>query len=282
METVIPPDKKSGHVIQKYRFKVLSQGVEESEESQEGGVRPYVFGELGDESETMRRERAREEDERPPEAEAPEEAAEEGEEEGGAAAEELLKRIDELSTELVKTQMLLEKREAEFAERLEATRAEGYDEGVEAGRSSCAEEVAREMEPLKARLAASIEALEESRQLFLKKVDSIEEELIETALDLAKQVVVKEIERDSKEVALRLARLLLTEVKEAAQVTLKVSPEDADYLRAHLGGESHLSIVADPAVAPGGVVVLSDIGNIDGEIMHRFERIKEAVFGTVK
>jgi flagellar assembly protein FliH len=71
-------------------------------------------------------------------------------------------------------------------------------------------------------------------------------------------------------------------VKEAAEVTLKVSPEDYDYLREHLAENREVEIVADPAVAPGGVVVLSDIGHIDGEIMHRFERIKEAVFGTVK
>jgi len=139
-----------------------------------------------------------------------------------------------------------------------------------------------EIEALRKRLTETIATLQESQQRFIKKVDTIEEELIETALDLAKQVIVKEIQSDSKEIALRLAKLLLTEVKEAATITLKVNPDDFDYIQANLETQSNLKIVADPAVGSGGVIVLSDIGNIDGEIMHRFERIKEAVFGTVK
>jgi len=116
----------------------------------------------------------------------------------------------------------------------------------------------------------------------MKKVDTIEEELIETALDLARQVVVKEIESSAQEVALRLARLLLAEVKEASKVKLKVNPDDYEYVKANLETTKNVKIVPDPAVGAGGVVILSDIGNIDGDIMHRFERIKEAVFGTVK
>ncbi|WP_457597074.1 flagellar assembly protein FliH [Hydrogenimonas sp.] len=282
METVIPPGKKEGHVIQKYQFKVLTQGIEEAPSCQEG-VQPYAFGELDSgsvEPDTPAPTPPEAGGESPPEEGSPE--PEPAETPAPGASEELLKRIDELSTELVKTQMLLEKREAEFAARLEESRSEGYEEGVTAGRSECREEVDRELQPLRERVAAAVEALQRSREQFLHKVDTIEEELIETALDLAKQVVVKEIERNSREVALRLAKLLLSEVKDAAEVTLKVSPEDYDYLVSRFADQPGLTIVSDAAVAPGGVVILSEIGQIDGQIMHRFERIKEAVFGTVQ
>lgn len=284
METVIPPHKKSGHVIQKYRFKVLTREMDGRDEASGGGVQPYAFKDLsqtGEEPSSRRPEEAMEEAP-PASAEASEEMAQMSEEEESASggSEELLRRIDELTTDLVKTQMALEKKEAECEERAETSRREGFDEGMEAGRAACREESEKELAPIRERLAAAVEALEESRELFLKKVDTIEEELIETALDLAKQVVVKEVERNSKEVALRLAKLLLSEVKEAANVTLRVNPEDYDYLRERLGDSERVTIVSDPAVGPGGVIVVSDIGHIDGEIMHRFERIKEAVFGT--
>ena len=283
METVIPPEKLDGHVVQKYQFKVLSGTSQpQSEEERSGGVTPYTFAEL-EPSEADEAGLSRDAENEPAASETPdEEAPEEGREaaEPDPVMEEMLKKADELSSQLVKMQMQLEKQQQEFEERLAQMHESAFAEGLEEGKKQCSETLSKELEEQKARLAASIEALEESRRRFERKIDTIEEELIETALDLAKEVVVKEIRSDSKEVALRLARLLLTEVKEASKVTLKVNPDDFDYLKNRLEPSESLEIVPDPAVGPGGVVILSDVGNIDGEIMHRFERIKEAVFGT--
>ncbi len=265
METVIPPGKTSGHVIQKYHFKVLSEDAVKEEAAAPG-----------------------EEDLTKGDENASEEYAESAEqprtvESKDEVVEQMLKRADELSTNLVKMQMQMEKQQKEFESRIEEAKAAAFEEGKEAGRKACMEQMEAAAEEQRRRFAAAIEALEQSRQVFLKKVDTIEEELIETALDLARQVVAKEVQNDSKEVALRLARLLLAEVKDAAKITLKVNPNDYEFVKKDLEeGGGDVEIVADPAVAAGGVIILSDIGNIDGEIMHRFERIKEAVFGTVK
>ena len=284
METVIPPEKLDGHVVQKYQFKVLSgESKPQSEEANDGGVKPYIFGEL-EPFETEEPPFSQNMESEPEPVESPEaEKPAEGEEVASRpdpVMEEMLKKADELSSQLVKMQMELEKQQREFEERLAQMHESAFAEGLEEGKKQCSETLSKEMEEQKARLAASIEALEESRKRFERKIDTIEEELIETALDLAKEVVIKEVRSDSKEVALRLARLLLTEVKEASKVTLKVHPDDHDYLKSRLEPSESLEIVPDPAVGQGGVVILSDVGNIDGEIMHRFERIKEAVFGT--
>ncbi len=262
METVIPPNKTSGHVIQKYHFKVLSRGVAEEEpppfEEEPSAVEPEEKDETAERSETG---------------------------EGNVkdeAMEQMLKKADELSTSLVKMQMQLERQQEEFDRRIEEAKASAFEAGKEAGEKSCRELLEGSVLEERERLAAAIEALQQSRRIFLEKIDTIEEELIETALDLAKQVVAKEVQNDSKEVASRLARLLLAEVKDAAKVTLKVNPDDYEFVKEQMASEDGLEIVADPAVGAGGVIILSDIGNIDGEIMHRFERIKEAVFGTVK
>ena len=276
MDTVIPPDKKSGHIIQKYHFKVLYHGASKEENetvSSSENIHPHSFPEL---EETQEDQEEKEREISSPE-ESPELLPEQDE-----VMEQMLKKADELSTNLVKMQMQLEKQQEEFEKRLETEKERVFEEGVEKGRELCSRELEHQIEELRSRLTATISALEESQKMFLNKVDTIEEELIETALDLARQVIAKEVQNDSKEVALRLARLLLTEVKEAAKIKLKVNPGDFDYLKEHLETTKNVKIVSDPAVGPGGIVILSDIGNIDGEIMHRFERIKEAVFGTVK
>ncbi|BBG66479.1 flagellar assembly protein FliH [Hydrogenimonas sp.] len=261
METVIPPNKTSGHVIQKYHFKVLAEGPK----NEDGHLHEEVLEEsTGEEEQTVSSDQPQ-----------PVERRDE-------VVEQMLKKADELSTNLVKMQMQLEKQQQEFEKRIEEEKAAAFEAGKEAGTKECMEQVESALEEQRRRLATAVEALEQSREMFLRKVDTIEEELIETALDLAKQVVAKEVQSDSKEVALRLARLLLAEVKDAAKITLKVNPDDYDYLKANLAESgSGVEITADPAVGAGGVIIQSDIGNIDGEIMHRFERIKEAVFGTV-
>ncbi|SFP40253.1 flagellar assembly protein FliH [Hydrogenimonas thermophila] len=267
METVIPPDRTTGHVIQKYHFKILTDNTKGEDDpnllNQEEEQILQVENEL-------------------PAPVVQQEAIVESSSAKDEMLEQMLKKADELSTNLVKMQMQLEKQQEEFEVRLKETREAAYEEGKLAGKEECESKLKAEVDELRERLAHTIASLDESRQLFLKKVDTIEEELIETALDLAKQVVVKEIDNNSKEVALRLAKLLLTEVKDASKVTLKVNPNDYTYVKESLEQGPKIEVTSDPAVGPGGVIVISDVGNIDGEIMHRFERIKEAVFGTLK
>jgi len=283
METVIPPEKVKRHIVQKYQFKVLvPDGVDEKAgeaQIENGKIQRYIFNELSGTE-------GRKKEEPPALSDTEEEVKEEEltvepEEDNSGLSEELLKRVESLSDELVKCQMALEKREKELESRLEEERKTAFEEGVAAGRNEGQKACEEQLASMQRQIEASVQALEESRRKFLDKVDTIEEELIETALDLAKQVIVKEVSRDSREIALRLARLLLDEIKEASSVTLKVNPQDYDYLCESLK-EEKIKIIPDSAISPGGVVVISDVGSIDGDIMHRFERIKEAVFGTGK
>jgi len=267
METVIPPNRTTGHVIQKYHFKVLTDNTKGEDDT-----------DLLNQTE----EQVLQTENELPTPVMEEEVVSESSSTKDEMVEQMLKKADELSTNLVKMQMQLEKQQEEFEVRLKEVREAAFEEGKLAGKEECEAKFKAEVDELRGRLAHTIASLDESRQLFLNKVDTIEEELIETALDLAKQVVVKEIDNNSKEVALRLAKLLLTEVKDASKVTLKVNPNDYTYVKESLENGPKVEVSADPAVGPGGVIVISDIGNIDGDIMHRFERIKEAVFGTLK
>jgi len=206
METVIQPNKINGHVIQKYHFKVLSS----SSLLEKDHLAPKHDNRV----------------EKPHEAPSPSVVQQKPDPIHNEMLEQMLKKTEELSAHLLRVQEQLEKQEEVFEKRLQEERQRAFQEGELAGRQASSEELNMQIEALRKRLTDTIGALQESQQLFMKKVDTIEEELIETALDLAKKVIVKEIQSDSQEIALRLAKLLLTEVKEAASITLKVNPDD--------------------------------------------------------
>lgn len=256
MRVVISPDKTQGHVIQKYHFKVIPT-VRHAEDTE------HEPGGEGEEEQALA---------------APQPAEEKPSSMKDEALEQMLKKADELSTNLVKMQMQMEKQQEEFEKRLAETKEAALEEGRTLGFQESEKERADEMDALRSRIANAVEALVQSQQKFDTKLATIEEELIETALDLAGEVIAAEVGVRSKETALRLSKLLMGELKEASRVTLKANPEDAAYLREQLGTEKKVQIIDDLAIGKGGIVLMSDIGNIDGEIMHRFERIKEAVF----
>jgi len=54
------------------------------------------------------------------------------------------------------------------------------------------------------------------------------------------------------------------------------APKNHAYISEHLGKLEHITVLADSAVNEGGVVVISDAGNIDAQISKRFERVKKA------
>ena len=59
-------------------------------------------------------------------------------------------------------------------------------------------------------------------------------------------------------------------------MTIKVNPKDHAAISEHFGKMQHLTVLADSAVSEGGVIVISDAGNIDAQISKRFERVKKA------
>jgi flagellar assembly protein FliH len=73
-----------------------------------------------------------------------------------------------------------------------------------------------------------------------------------------------------------LTKELLNDIKEATQIEIKVNPLDYDYVKDNLNLEK-VKITPDNAISIGGVVILSDAGNIEAEIHKRFENIKKHI-----
>ena len=88
-------------------------------------------------------------------------------------------------------------------------------------------------------------------------------------------MVLKEIKENSAKVALNIAKSLISELKDAASVEIKVNSKDYGYLSEQFEGDTHIKLSSDDAISPGGALLLSDSGNIDGTINTRFEKIRK-------
>jgi len=188
--------------------------------------------------------------------------------------EELLKKSDILSSNIIKLQMQIEKQESEFEKRLKESIArekeisfdEGYKKAKEELESNYNERISNYIESAK-KLQEKIESLD-------KFFEKIEKNLLDTSLEVAREVIKKEISNDSSQIALALARELVDDLKDANKITLKVNPKDFDTLSEIFAQSSTIDVQSDTAISPGGVIFLSEKGNLDGNISARLEKVK--------
>jgi len=189
--------------------------------------------------------------------------------------EKLLEKIEELSNNIVNIQTKFEQQLNECKQQIEIEKQKAYEEGYKKGKEEANNELSKEMEEKIKLLQSSIEKVDKINEVFEEKILSIEKELISVALDIAKEVIQKEVSENSKEIAYNLAKSLMEDIKDATKIQIKVNPKDAQYLKEQ--NLQNVEIIEDEAVKEGGVVIVSDIGNIDAEILQRFKAIKEAV-----
>lgn len=189
--------------------------------------------------------------------------------------EELLKRTEELSDNLVKLQMKIESQEIEFKERLANETAKALEEGRAEGHAKAEAEFDARLKEIEASYTGSFKKLEGECVKITEFLDKSEPQLSHTAIDIAKQVIEKELSQNSAEVATSIAKSLIGELKDASKIEVKINPQDYEAVSKNLAKIQNLSVSSDDAIAKGGVLVLSNIANMDGTIQTRFEKIKK-------
>ncbi|SFV59750.1 Flagellar assembly protein FliH [hydrothermal vent metagenome] len=256
MATVIPNNKIEKHNVNKYNFKVIAFGGAEAankstatEESV--SVTPVQTAAEIDSSALNNKSKE-------------------------SLIESLMKKTDEMSSNFIKLQMKLEAKEEEFKEELQKAKEEAFAEGMKAGKAQALEEIDKNLNAKMDLFANSISKLEKSASEFESSLESLKDQLVSAALDISKEVIKIELSTNSSEVAKVLAEELIHDLQGASKVTLKVNPKNHAYVSEQLGTLAHITVVADSAISEGGVVVLSDAGNIDAQIEKRFERVKKA------
>ena len=275
--SVITSETSPAHFIENYRFKVLGVGeraadsapvlIEENNLSEE--LSEQNFGQKGENfvPQASHQTQASPQNHFASQAQSPQ-IQQTGE---SSFVEELLKKTDELSSNIIKLQMQIENQESEFAKRLESeisrAKEDGKNEGIAQAR----------INELEARFNASAAKLEEQYIKFDEFLKKIEEELGQTAIKIAKEVIDKEISTSSNQIAHHLASSLIKELSNVKNIEIRVNPENSEYLKEQFSKNEHVKISADDAISKGGVVIISDGGNIDATMQTRLEKLKMLV-----
>lgn len=186
--------------------------------------------------------------------------------------DELLQKIEALSSKNISLEMQLETEKSTFDEKLTTLTEEAYQKGREEGVKDTQEILQEHSDEHNIQLIRSITSIDEQVQKHQTFLDSVEEELVSTAIIIAKKIIKKELDENSSFVAKELAEAFLSDLKEASTITLKVNPKDALYIQEHYKENKTIMIDADDAINKGGIIILSDIGNIDGNIDTRLQK----------
>lgn len=188
--------------------------------------------------------------------------------------ESLLKKADDFSSKFLKSQMELEALEEESEVRLAKAKEEAYAQGQAAAKITFDSELAQLESEVISQLKHAAQTLNEESQQFSKALKSVEEELVSAALAISKEVIIKELHANSNEVALSLASSLMKEIDTKSDVTLKVHANQLDLFTTAMATNDHIKVVVDKAVSEGGLIIVSQMGTIEADIMQRFEHIK--------
>lgn len=265
MKNVIRNEKIVNHNVEPYRFKVLGSIAPSASDTIEPvEVAPKEIEESGEPlvNEAVETQDSSEQSVSKPMVE-------------DAFVEKLLEKTDELSSNIIKLQMQIENQEEEFETRLQDATQRAKEDGIKEGEEQTIKAYEAQIAELQNQYSRSIAILNEEHLKFQEFMKKSELELSEVAIDVSKEVIQQEISKKSKDIALSLARALIGELEDATKIEIKVNPEDIAYLQESFEGEESVKISADDAIAKGGVIVLSDVGNLDGSIDIRLAKIKQ-------
>jgi len=257
MATVISNDKLMKHNVDKYTFKVLAMGPTTDTNVQKNASQI---------SEPREPEK--------PQASVDSSAISRSSKD--SLIESLMKKTDEMSSNFIKLQMKLEAMSEDHKKEIEKVRAESFEQGAISGKEQALKEEQGSVKNSLEQFINSIKTLESSASEYEKALEGIKSELVSAALDISKEVISAELSKNSSAIADGLSRELIKELQSASKIKLKVNPKNHGDLSKSLGSLEHVEIVSDGAVSEGGVIAISDVGNIDAQISKRFERVKKA------
>lgn len=160
---------------------------------------------------------------------------------------------------------------------LEEIKTSSFQQGFLEGKSKAQEEFAQEVESQKEKMIYAIKSLEEEAQKMQTQIGKIKDDLSVIALDLAREVILKEVEENSAKIALSIANELLQPIEKDTEITLKVHPLDLPYLQEKLSHHLKITLEPDISVGKGGIVILSTQGNFDGNILARYKNLKRSL-----
>lgn len=151
----------------------------------------------------------------------------------------------------------------------------GFAEGLAAGRASAAAESAAALARIDALGRSLSEAAEDLRRRHALELKGLEDALARAAFDLAAAVVGRELQVSSSPGADALSRALAL-VPAGCMAAARLHPDDVASLDSASGA---VTVIADPAIEPGGCILEVGDSRIDAQLGPALDRVRAALLG---
>ncbi|MBI9085891.1 MAG: hypothetical protein JEZ11_19990 [Desulfobacterales bacterium] len=170
--------------------------------------------------------------------------------------------------------------EAQARDCEQAAHARGYAEGEKAGM-----DLGRQsLDPVMTQMRQTLVELEKLKK---RLVSDAEAEAVALALAISRKIVRQEIATDPQ-VVLNTVRAALEKVVERDRIRIRLNPQDLEAARDAFGqfsqltdGMESVSFDADASISPGGCLVETQFGDIDGRIDHQMEWLEETFINEI-
>jgi len=166
------------------------------------------------------------------------------------------------------------------AAQLEAARQEAYAQGWAQGHLVGGQEVQvalqQQLEAKTRELGSQLTQLMQQAEAHFEQLQQVlASQLLELACDLARQVVRRELSLPKEALEPVLREALALAIDDGRPAVLRVHPDDAAWLAAawaETPPPTPVRLEADAGVAPGGCVLQSSQGEVDGRVEKRWAR----------
>ncbi|MCR4434500.1 MAG: FliH/SctL family protein [Clostridiales bacterium] len=180
----------------------------------------------------------------------------------------------------LEAQRLVADAETKAADRVRSMEEEAWKKGFEEGYG----EAKKQYEDL---LQEAERTKEHAKAEYREVMESMEADIVETILDIAKKVIGDEV-GINKENLLYVIKHAFEKCTNRENIILKVSPEDYEFVEKHrnrllsmVEGVGTLEIKKDSSLKTGACIVETLYGCIDAGVQTKMKRIEEAFRQTV-
>ena len=163
-----------------------------------------------------------------------------------------------------------------FRAHLAAERAAGAAEAEARLRIEFEKKLGQEV----ARMTRAIESFDQSRTEYFA---SVEVEVVQLALAIARKILHREAQVDPMLVA-AIVQLALGQLKQGSTVTLRVVPGEVDRWMRHfdaIGLKLTIHVAADPAMQPGDCVLQTEMGSATFGIEAQLKEVEQGFFDVL-
>jgi flagellar assembly protein FliH len=157
-------------------------------------------------------------------------------------------------------------------------RVEGFEQGLKQGREAGSKEFMQRLELLD-------NAMHQLARPFEQLDEAVEQQLVQLAMLVARQLVRRELKADPAQVVAVVREALAALPVGARDVCLALNAEDAAMIRDVLSlqeGDHAIRVVEDPVQSRGGCRVLTETSQIDATVESRLNAVIANTLGGMR